>query len=454
MTLSDVGARSIDAPERAAWTRRAHSRTARTRGVKQVVRAVGSILYDVDDRPVLDGAAAFAGAIAGHGRSEIAKAVQDQLNTRSGVAMVSHEILAADFDDWVTDAMPDASAQWIFTESVNDALGAALSAAILWQQTRGEIHRNLVISNDADYGMAISAESTLPGRSANIYLAPPALVRNRFCRGQPEHGADEADAFEQLIASLGKHRVAACVIRPLSVALGVCVPPEGYLERIRAICDSHGVLLCFDETLCSTGRCGAATVASSLNVAPDLLVLGDEWTNGAQPFSALAISDTIWDGLGDAGSRSMYRRAPRLLHPLLCREAQHSTHFGPLAPQWAPTRTSACAAAKAMLALFEREQLLDRAERSSAHFLDALFSLSELPVIADIRGIGLVAGIDLQRREPHRTRTDEIQRQLWRAGLNVASCNDTLMLAPPLCVDAQEIDSMSDILRRVLRNAA
>jgi beta-alanine--pyruvate transaminase len=447
MALSDVGALPAGAFARKAWPRRSNLRM-------HAVRAAGATLFDARDRPVLDAAAAFAGAVAGHCRREVADAVHAQLSVLAGVAQAPRDALAAAFAERLGDGLPDASARWVFAESVNDALGAALSVAFAWQRMRGEIQRTVVISNDrAAAGASASAAPPAAGPMAVAHLAPPWLAENRFYKGQPEQGADEADELERLIAALGAHTVAACVIRPLAVAQGVHVPPAGYLERIRMVCDAHDVLLCFDETLCSAGRFGDASTASSLGVTPDLLVLGDEWTNGAQPFAAVAMSDAVWAGLGDGAHLPPGLRGPHALHPLHTLQVPDTAHLSHTSPGWAPARAAGCAAALATLELFEREQLIDRAASSSPHFLDVVFSLSDLPVVTDIRGYGLAAGIDLCAIEAAGPRTAEIQRRLWDAGLNVASCGDTLMLAPPLAISAEDIDSIGAMLRAVLSDA-
>ena len=220
---------------------------------------------------------------------------------------------------------------------------------------------------------------------------------------------------------------AACLVEPIAVGAGVLVPPKGYLERLRAICDAHRLLLVFDEAASGLGRSGGALASRDLGVTPDLVVLGEEIANGAQPIGAVLVRDeigaTIW-GSPEAA------KAARLIP--------------------APPSSGACAAACATLNLYVRERLFDRAERLVPVFLDAMFSLSDLPVIADIRGYGLLAALDFVPTRIAGARGSEMRARLESAGLVIEIRGDTAILAPALTTDERQIERMAAILREAL----
>src|SRR5207302_599703 len=162
-------------------------------------------------------------------------------------------------------------------------------------------------------------------------------------------------------------------VEPVAGPAGVLVPPKGYLERLRKLCDQHGILLVFDEAVCALGRTGKAFAAQSFNVTPDIITLGRALANGAQPIGAVAFKQTIYDAILSAAHADGFERF---------NDDAHSAH------------PAACAAALATLDIYEQDHLIERGAANSSHFLDAVFGLSDLPVISDIRGHGMLAGID------------------------------------------------------------
>ena len=219
--------------------------------------------------------------------------------------------------------------------------------------------------------------------------------------------------------------IAACLVEPLAVNAGVLVPPQGYLDGLRAICDANGLLLVFDE-VSGFGHTGTAFAGQSLGVVPDVIVLGAAIANGAHSCGAVLVRNEI-------GATIL--RSPEVA-PLL---------RGGAAP---PLEASAAVATT--LDLFRRERLFERAARLAPGFLDAVFSLSDLSVIADIRGYGMLAAIDFAPTRSAGVRGREMQARLEAAGIGVEIRGDTAILAPALTIEERQITRMAAVLREVL----
>ena len=223
--------------------------------------------------------------------------------------------------------------------------------------------------------------------------------------------------------------IAACFVEPIAGSTGVLVPPKGYLERLREICDRHGILLVFDEVICGFGRTGKPFAAHSFGVTPDMITMAKALTNGAQPMGAVAVSERIYDTVVEAAPE----HAIELFHGYT-----YSAH------------PAACAAGLAALDIYEREGLFERAAELSPYFLEAVFALSDLPIVTDIRGYGLIAGIDLAPTGRPGERGSEAQKKLFAAGLHVKFTGDAGIIAPPLIAEKSHIDAICTILRDVL----
>ena len=209
------------------------------------------------------------------------------------------------------------------------------------------------------------------------------LAENRFAKGQPETGADLADDLQRFCDLYGGNTIAACFVEPIAGSTGVLVPPKGYLERLRAICDRNGILLVFDEVITGFGRTGRAFAAQSFGVTPDMITMAKALTNAAQPMGAVAVREDIYDTVVNAapeGAIEFFHGYTYSAHP------------------------AACAAALATLDIYEKEGLFQRAAELAPYFLDAVFSLRDAPGITDIRGYGLIAGIDVAPGDARRAR--------------------------------------------------
>jgi beta-alanine--pyruvate transaminase len=309
---------------------------------------------------------------------------------------------------------PEGFGHAVLVSSHADAIDLAAGLCRAYHRARGEPERTGIVARDGD----------------GATLAPIARLRhtglseNRFTRGQPAEGRTRAEDLRRAVSRSGAG-IAACLVEPLAVNAGVLVPPQGYLDGLRAICDTNGLLLVFDEAS-GFGHTGTAFASQSLGVVPDVIVLGAAIANGAHSCGAVLLRSEI-------GATIM--RSPEVA-PIL---------RGGAAP---PLEASAAVATT--LDLFRRERLFERAARLAPVFLDAVFSLSDLSVIADIRGYGMLAAIDFVPTRSAGVRGREMQARLEAAGIGVEIRGDTAILAPALTIEERQITRMAAVLREVL----
>jgi beta-alanine--pyruvate transaminase len=207
------------------------------------------------------------------------------------------------------------------------------------------------------------------------------------------------------------------------------VPPKGYLERLRELCDKHGILLVFDEVICGFGRLGTAFAAQAFGVTPDIMTMAKALTNGAQPMGAVAVRDEIYETV-------MEKSPPGMI------EFFHGyTYSG---------HPAACAAGLATMEIYKKEKLFDKAAKLSPYFLDALWSLKDNPLVTDIRGYGLFGAIDVKPGKAPGLRGNELQKKMFWNGLHIKWTGDTACIAPPLVAEKTHIDEMTDKIRKTL----
>ncbi len=405
------------------------------------VKGEGVHYWSHDGRRILDGSSGLFCVAAGHGRPEIAKAVHDQLlELDYGPPFQGGHPGQFELARRVAQLTPDGIDRVFFVNSGSEAVDTALKMALAYHRARGEGTRMRMVSRERAYhgvniggtslsGMVKNREAFGVGMAAVAHMRHTWLPENRFTKGQPEHGADLAEDLERIVATYGSDTIAACFVEPIAGSTGTLVPPRGYLERLREICDRYGILLVFDEVICGFGRLGTPFAAQAFGVTPDIMTMAKALTNGNQPMGAVAVGDHIYDALMDAAPDG----AVEFFHGY--------TYSG---------HPAACAAGIATMDIYEREGLFARAAELSPHFLDAVFSLSDVPVIADIRGYGLMAGIDLAPDAAPGARGMDAHKRLHAAGLYLKMTGDAAIVAPPLVIEREQIDEMVAILRDVL----
>jgi len=408
-----------------------------------LARAEGMHYWTPDGRQILDGAAGLWCVNAGHARKEITEAVSRQVATMefAPTFQMGHP-LAFELANRLVKITPEGLDHVFFTNSGSESVDTALKIAIAYHRVRGEASRQRLIGREKAYhgvgfggisvgGMVNNRKffgSLLPGVDHLRHTFD--LEHNAFSRGLPQWGAHLADDLERLVALHDASTIAAVIVEPISGSAGVILPPQGYLQRLRSICDKHGILLIFDEVITGFGRLGTPFGAQYFGVVPDIITAAKGLSNGAIPMGAVFVRKSIYDAFmqGPEHAIELFHGYTYSAHPV------------------------ACAAAIAAQDIYEREGLLTRGAQLAKQWEDAVHSLRDSPNVIDIRNLGLVAGIELQPRAgAPGARGFEAFVKAFEKGILVRVTGDILAMSPPLIVEPQQIDQLVTTLRDVLK---
>jgi len=398
-----------------------------------------------DGRRVLDGTAGLWCVNAGHCRTPIIEAIQRQAETLdySPLFQMGHpgEFRAAEL---VAALAPAGLDHVFFVNSGSEAVDTALKIALAYHRARGEGHRNVLIGRERGYhgvgfgGMSVGgipanrkAYGSTLGRVDHLPHTHD-LEHNAFTRGQPAWGAHLAEALEtRIIALHDASNIAAVIVEPVAGSTGVLVPPRGYLEKLRAICDRHGLLLIFDEVITGFGRTGRAFAADTFGVVPDMITFAKGVTSATVPMGGVIVRHEIYDTVVNNAPPGMVE----LFHGYT-----YSGH--PLAT----------AAAQATLALYHEEKLFDRVRENAPHFENALHALKGVRNVVDIRNFGLMAAIELDpvAGKPG-ARGFAAFLKCFELGVLTRVTGDIIALSPPLIINRAQIDELVGTIGGVLR---
>lgn len=412
---------------------------------RMFVRGEGMYLYKPNGDKVIDASSGLFCVAAGHCRPEIAKAVYEQLSTLDyTMPFTRSHPKAFELAQEITQFTPAGLNRVFFTCSGSESVDSAMKMALAYHRVRGEGHRQLFVSRERAYhgvnmggvalsGMVNNRRAFGVGLPGVFHMRHTALPQNKFVRGQPEEGADLADDLARICAMVGGENIAAVFVEPTAGSFGCLPPPKGYLNRLRKICDQHGILLVFDEVITGWGRMGAAFGAQAFDVTPDLLTMAKAITNASQPLGAVVAKQAIYEAITEAG-------------PAQGIEFFHGYTYS--------AHPASCAAGLAMMEIFRKEKLIERAAEMSTYFLDSIFSLKDMPGLVDIRGIGMMAAIEVAPGKVPGSRGHELQKLLFDANLNLKATGDSIILAPPFIAEKHHIDEITDKVRGVLTKVA
>ncbi|MFO7305486.1 MAG: aspartate aminotransferase family protein [Gammaproteobacteria bacterium] len=408
-----------------------------------LARAEGMYYWSADGRRMLDAAAGLWCVNAGHNRREITEAVAQQLATLdyAPTFQMGHP-LAFELANRLIEVTPGDLNRVFFVNSGSEAVDTALKIALAYHRVRDEASRQRLIGREKAYHGVGFGGTSVGGIVNNRKFFGPLLPgvdhlrhtldheRNAFSRGLPEWGAHLADDLERLIALHDASTIAAVIVEPVQGSAGVILPPKGYLQRLREICDRHGILLIFDEVITGFGRLGASFAAQYFDVTPDIITAAKGLTNGAVPMGAVFVRQRIYDAFmqGPENAIELFHGYTYSAHPV------------------------ACAAARAALDIYQRDGLLTRAASLEKEWEQAVHSLRDAPHVIDIRNIGLIGAIELQPRPNAPTaRAYEAFTRCFERGVLVRVTGDTIALSPPLIIEREQIDEIIATLGEVLR---
>jgi beta-alanine--pyruvate transaminase len=410
-----------------------------------LVEAKNMYYTSIEGRKILDATAGLWCVNAGHGRKEISEAVARQIEQMDyAPAFQMGHPAAFELASRLAALMPGGLDHVFFTNSGSESVDTALKIALAYHRIRGQGSKQRLIGRERGYhgvgfggisvGGIVSNRKHFGTLLAGVDHLPHThdIEKNAFSRGQPPHGAHLADELERIVALHDASTIAAVIVEPVAGSTGVLVPPKGYLERLRAICDRHDILLIFDEVITGFGRLGAPFGVDYFGVVPDLVTTAKGLTNGAIPMGAVFAKKQIYDAFMQNAAENMIE----LFHGYT-----YSAH--PIA----------CAAGLAALEIYKREGLFEKGSVLGQYWEDALHALKGIRNVIDIRNLGLIGAIELAPIPGKPTaRAFKAFLDAYEKGLLIRTTGDIIAMSPPLIVEKPDIDKIFDILSDVLKN--
>jgi beta-alanine--pyruvate transaminase len=413
-----------------------------------VNRAKGMFYYAPDGREIMDGSAGMWCTNAGHNRNPIVQAIQqsaaeiDYAPPFQFAHPKSFELASR-----IAALAPGDLEHVFFTNSGSEAVDTALKIALAYHHAKGQSSRTRLIGRERGYhgvgfggisvGGIVANRRYFGSMLAGVDHLPHTYNREHqaFSKGEPEWGAHLADDLERIVALHDASTIAAVIVEPMAGSTGVLPAPQGYLKRLRQICDKYGILLIFDEVITGYGRLGHAFASERYGVVPDLMTFAKGVTNGSVPMGGVVARAGIYDAFMQGGAEHM----PEFFHGYT-----YSAH--PLA----------VAAGIATLDLYREEGLFERAKKLEPKFAEAAMSLKGLPGVLDIRTVGLVAGIDLASRPDAvgKRGYEAMERGYHEHNVMMRTAGDTLALSPPLIISESQIGELFEKVGKVIKAVA
>jgi beta-alanine--pyruvate transaminase len=414
------------------------------RAPRLLARAKDMYYFTPDGHAVLDGLAGLWCSNAGHNRDPIVAAIARQA-AELDYAAAFHFAHPKAFElaSRLAAIAPADLNRVFFCNSGSEAVDTALKIALAYHNIRGEGGRTRLIGRERGYhgvgfggisvGGLVNNRKFFGALLTGVDHLPATYSREHqaFTIGEPEWGAHLADDLERIVTLHGASTIAAVIVEPMAGSTGVLAAPKGYLQRLRAICDKHGILLIFDEVITGFGRLGAVFAAERYGVTPDLLCFAKGVTSGAVPMGGVIAREPVYDAFmqGPEHTIELFHGYTYSAHPL------------------------ACAAGIATLDLYRDEDIFGRAKRLEKQYAAAAMTLKGLPGVLDIRAVGIAAGIDLAPRAdaPGERGYEAMDRAFHDEDLVIRITGDTLAIAPPLIATEAQIAEIFEKVGRVIR---
>ena len=409
-----------------------------------IVEAKGVYQKNHHGKTLIDASSGLFCNPLGHGRKEIISAITKQLE-QLDYCQPFQQGFEGSFElaTRIAKHTPGDLNRIFYTICGSSAVDTAIKIVIAYHKAKGQGQRFRFIGRERAYhGMNIGATSVggminnvktfasvlMPGV---VHMRHTHLPEHKFVKGQPTTGVEMAEDLERICMNFGSENIAACIVEPVAGSTGTLVPPKGYLKRLREICDKHGIVLIFDEVITGWGRMGSAFASQEFGVTPDIITMAKATTNGVVPMGAVAVKEEIYDAVMDASPKG----AVELFHGY--------TYSGiPVA----------VAAALAVQDIFEKEDIFNKAKAMSPYFLDGLFSLKDLSAVDNIRGYGMMGGVDIKLKEKPGRAGFECFKACYDAGINFKATGDCLIIAPQFICEKKHIDEIIEKLRTGILN--
>ncbi len=380
----------------------------------------------------------------GHGREEIINAITNQLK-KLDYAQPFQQGFGGSFElaTKISKHTPGNLNRIFYTICGSTAVETAIKIAVAYHKARGEGHRFRFVGRERGYhGMNIGATSVggminnvktfanvlMPGV---LHMRHTHLPEHKFVSGQPETGAEMAEDLERICTNFGSENIAACIVEPIAGSTGTLVPPKGYLQRLREICDKHGILLVFDEVITGWGRTGSPFASQEYGVTPDIITMAKATTNGISPLGAVACKEEIYDTVMDGSPKGTI-------------ELFHGYTYSGI--------PVSVAAGLAVQDIFEKDDIFNRAKNLSPYFQEGLMSLKDIDVVDNIRGYGMMGGIDIKMHKKPGAAGFTCFKHCYDAGVNFKATGDCLIIAPMFICEKKHIDEIIEKLRTGITN--
>lgn len=399
-----------------------------------------------EGRQVLDGTAGLWCCNAGHCRPKITEAIQRQAAELdyAPAFQMGHPV-AFELANRIIEIAPKGIEHVFYTNSGSESVETALKLAIAYHRAKGQASRTRLIGRERGYhgvnfggisvGGIVNNRRMFGSLLAGVDHLPHTHLpgQNAYTRGLPEHGATLADDLERIVALHGAETIAAVIVEPVAGSTGVILPPKGYLEKLRAITQKHGILLIFDEVITGFGRLGAPFASQYFDVLPDMITTAKGLTNGVIPMGAVLTSAGVHDAFmqGDEHMIELFHGYTYSGNPI------------------------ASAAGIATLATYKEEGLFARCAEIAPYWEAALHSLKGLPHVIDIRNLGLIGAVELEPIAGAPTkRAFNAFLAAYEKGILIRTTGDIIAMSPPLIISKAEIDHLIGTLADVLKSLA
>ncbi|WP_020593812.1 aspartate aminotransferase family protein [Kiloniella laminariae] len=410
------------------------------KGVRVMTKADGVYLWDSEGNRVLDGMAGLWCVNLGYGRKELVDAAQRQMLELPfyNTFFQTSNIPATELAGLLAEVAPAGMKHAFFANSGSEAVDTAIRMVRRYWQAEGMPERNVIISRNNAYHGSSVAGACLGGMGAMHdqsglmmpgfeHIMQPYWYQDGGDMSPEEFGLVAARALEERILAVGPEKVAAFIGEPIQGAGGVIVPPDSYWPEIQRICTQYGVLLIADEVICGFGRTGKWFGSQTFGFTPDLMTMAKGMSSGYMPISAVMVGERVANTLIEK-SGEFYHGYTYSGHPV------------------------AAAVAIENIRILKEERIIERvAEDTGPYFQEKMKDFEEHPLVGEVVGKGLVAGMvlvkDKKTRELYENGSDVgtmCRNHCFSNGLIMRACGDRMVLSPPLVISRAEIDEMLD----------
>jgi putrescine---pyruvate transaminase len=416
------------------------------KGARIVTRADGIYLWDSEGKRTIDGMAGLWCVNVGYGRSEMVEAAKTQMAELPyyNTFFQSSTVPTAELAKELAQLTPDGLNHAFFANSGSEANDTVVRMVRRYWDLMGQPGRSVIISRDNAYHGSTMASASLGGMQfmheqgglpipGIQHIMQPYWYHLGREMSPDEFGLKAARALEERIQQIGADKIAAFIGEPIQGAGGVIVPPASYWPEIQRICDEYGILLIADEVICGFGRTGNWFGSETYGIKPDLMPMAKGLSSGYQPISAVMVHDRVADMLIDK-----------------CGEFAHGfTYSG---------HPVAAAVALANLEILKREKIVEQVgAETGPYFQSRLRELCDHPLVGEVRGIGLIAAVELVKDKDRGTLFDPegdvgtiCRDHAFDQGMVIRATHDSMVFSPPLILTKVQIDDMIEIMIRAL----